>query len=113
MSIRKHKVEVEKLLHDYQLDILGLNETRLSKDTCDNEVSIEGYDIYRHDKDSSGGGVAFYVNDTLTYHKRDDITDPNLAIKGIEIVPKMLRATLCNVGIARLPRIQTLLPSKL
>ena len=87
MPLRKHKVEVEKLLHDYQLDILDLNETRLSKDTCDNEVSIEGYDIYRHDRDSSGGGVAFYVNDTLAYHKRDHITDPNLEIIGIEIVP--------------------------
>ena len=56
--------------------------------TYGNEVSIEGYDIYRHDRDSSGGGVAVYVKDTLTYHKRDDITDPNLEIIGIEIVPK-------------------------
>ena len=88
VSLRKHKIEVAKLLHDYQLDILGLNETRLSKDTCDNEVSIEGYDIHRHDRDSSGGGVAVYVKDTLAYHKRDDIKDPNLEIIGIEIDPK-------------------------
>ena len=88
MSLRKHKVEVEKLLHDHQLDILGLNETRLSKDTCDNEVSIEGYGIYWHDRDSSGGDVAVYVKDTLAYHKRDDIKDLNLEFTGIEIVPK-------------------------
>ena len=88
MSLRKHKVEVEELLHDYQLDILGLNETRLSKDTCDNKVSIEGYDIYKHDSDSSGTGVAVYLKDTLAYHKKDGIRDPNLEIIGIEIVPK-------------------------
>ena len=29
VSLRKHKIEVAKLLHDYRLDILGLNETRL------------------------------------------------------------------------------------
>ena len=60
----------------------------MSKNTCDNEVSIEGYDIYRHNRDSSGGGVAVYVKDTLAQHKRDDIKDPNLEIIAIEIVPK-------------------------
>ena len=60
----------------------------MSKNTFDNEVSIEGYDIYRHDRNSSGGGVAVYGKDTLAHHKRDGIKDPNLEIIGIEIVPK-------------------------
>ena len=95
MSLRKHKEEVAKLMLKEEvakineLDILGLNETRLSKDICDREVSIEGHDIYRHDRDTSRGGVAIYVNDALSHHKReDDIRDPNLEIIGIEITPK-------------------------
>ena len=78
-------VELAKLMHDHELDVLGLNETRLSKDIRDSEVSVEGYDIYRHDRDTSGGGVAIYVKDTLSHQKREDIRDPNLEIIGIEI----------------------------
>ena len=52
VSLRKHNVEIAKLLHDYQIDIRDLNEPSLSKDVCDNEVSIEGYNIYRQDRDS-------------------------------------------------------------
>ena len=54
----------------------------------DCQVSVEGYDIYRHDRDTSGGGVAVYIKDTLSHHKREDIRDPNLEIIGIEITPK-------------------------
>ena len=81
-------VELAKLMHDHELDVLGLNETRLSKDIRDSEVSVEGYDIYRHDRDTSGGGVAIYVKDTLSHQKREDIRDPNLEIIGIEITPR-------------------------
>ena len=41
-----------------------------------------------HDRDTSGGGVAIYVKDTLSHQKREDIRDPNLEIIGIEITPR-------------------------
>ena len=85
--LRKNKLELAKLVKDHQLDLIGLNETRLSKDICDNDVSIEGYDLYRPDRDTSGGGVAIYKRSTLSHHKRDDIKDPNLEIIGLEITP--------------------------
>ena len=94
MSLRKHKEEVAKLMHDHELDVLGLNETRLSKDIRGCEVSVEGYNIYRHDRDTSGGGVAIYVKDTLSHHKREDIRDPNLEIIGIEMTPKHAKSCI-------------------
>ena len=57
-------------MHDCQLDILGLSETRLSKDTHESEVSIERYNTYRHDRNGSGGGVAVCIQDTLSHLKR-------------------------------------------
>ena len=60
----------------------------MSKDICDNDVSIEGDDLYRQDRDTSGGGVAIYIRSTLSYHKRDDIKYPNIEIIGLEITPK-------------------------
>ena len=54
MSLRKHRIEVEQLMNEYQLDILGLNETRLHRDIRGQEVSIEGFEIHRYDRDTSG-----------------------------------------------------------
>ena len=48
-------------MHDHQLDILGINETRLNKQIDDRDVRVDSYDIYRHDRDASGGGVALYI----------------------------------------------------
>ena len=88
LSLRKNKLELAKLVKDHQLDLICLNETRLSKDIRGNYVSIEGYDLYRQDRDTFGGGVAIYIRSTLSHHKRDDIKDPNLEIIGLEITPK-------------------------
>ena len=88
LSLRKNKLELAKLVKDHQLDLICLNETRLSKDICDNDVSIEGYDLYRQDRGTFGGGVAIYIRSTLSHHKRDDIKEPNLEIIGLEITPK-------------------------
>ena len=73
-------------MHDHQLDILGLNETRLNQQIDDRDVRVD--DIYRHDRDASGGGVALCVNSSLPHHRRDDTTDPQLEILGVEITPK-------------------------
>ena len=71
---------MEQLINEYQLDILGLNETRLHTDIHDQEVSDEGFEIHRYDRDTSGCGVTIYVNNTLSHHRRDDTVDPNLEI---------------------------------
>ena len=40
------QVEAEQLMHEYQRDIFGLNETRLQRDINDHEVCIEGFQIH-------------------------------------------------------------------
>lgn len=37
----------------------------LDKTVRDSDVSIQGYNIYRNDRDSNGGGVAIYVKESL------------------------------------------------
>ena len=74
VPLRKHKIEEAKLMYEHQLDILGFNETRLSKDICDSDVSVEGFDIQGYDRDTLGGGVAIYVKDTIPQQKKEDMT---------------------------------------
>ena len=42
--------ELERTLHDYTIDILTLNETRLEISIFDDEVPVSGYEIYRNDR---------------------------------------------------------------
>ena len=39
MSLKKYELEIANLMHDHELDILGLSKTRLSKDISDSEVT--------------------------------------------------------------------------
>ena len=41
---------------DNEIDIIGLSETRLDATVKDQDVSINGYRIYRNDRNPNGGG---------------------------------------------------------
>ena len=66
MSLKRYRHELNVILYENDIDIIGLSETRLEKKTEDHELSIEGYKIFRNDRDSNGGGVAIYVKDSLS-----------------------------------------------
>ena len=56
-----HIGELRLLMTNQSLDVLALNETRLS-DTLDNNcVQIRGYDIIRRDRNRNVGGVCLYI----------------------------------------------------
>ena len=61
MSLKIYRNELNIILHENDIDIIGLSETRLENKTEDHERFIEGYKIFRNDRDSNGGGVAMYV----------------------------------------------------
>ena len=46
-------------LHD-----IALIETWLSPDITDNEIAIDGFKVFRKDRNGNRGGVAVYVKDT-------------------------------------------------
>ena len=60
-------------MEDRTIDILGLNETRLDNTIPDSQDDPEGYDMLRRDRNRNGGGVAFYVAQSLTYVNRQDL----------------------------------------
>ena len=71
---------------DRAIDILGLNETRLDNTIAESQIDIEGYDILRRDRNRNGGGVAFYVAQSLTYVNRQDLlSHEDLEILTVEI----------------------------
>ena len=87
MSLCKQHCEIEHVINEHKFHILGLYETRLSKDITDQEIELEGFDIHRKDRDVNGGGVAIYVQTSITHNRRYDIDDPLLEIVAVEITP--------------------------
>ena len=58
-SLRKHKHELEVILRENDIAIIGLSETRLNEQIEDSELHITGYYIFRNDRDENGGGGSF------------------------------------------------------
>ena len=89
-SLFKHKAEIEMLLRENTIDILALNETKISETVCDSLIIIEGYNHECYDKNRHEGEVLVYIKDTTTYDRiLDSDLEPNsLETVSIRIKPK-------------------------
>ena len=46
-------------------DVVCIIESKLCKNICDSEISIQGYKLFRKDRNRRGGGVLIYCKDSL------------------------------------------------
>ena len=69
-SLTKHIDELRIVPSNQRVDILAINETKLDVSICDNEVTVDGYNIIRRDRltnGRSGGGFCFYIRSKINY----------------------------------------------
>ena len=71
-SLRNKIINVTKLLAD-GIHILALSETHLDETISDNLLAIQGYKIFRRDRDVNGGGTAVYIQEHLPTKVRNDL----------------------------------------
>ena len=55
--------------------VIGLSETKLDNAVLSSELEIEGYDLVRSDRSRRGGGVACFVENSISYNRK-----PNFCI---------------------------------
>lgn len=72
-SLRNKIHDIAELLENYNLNILAISETHLDETINNSLLHINGYSLYRHDRNLYGGGVAFYVQDQLPVRIREDL----------------------------------------
>jgi len=60
------------------LDVLCINESRLSPLISSSMVHIEGYELHRFDRNRYGGGVCLYIKLGIIGKNRCDLTDGNI-----------------------------------
>ena len=66
VSAPLHEVEIADLAQELDLDILCLNETRLSR-----HWTITGYESIQHNRNNRGGGVAMLIRSSLSFREID------------------------------------------
>ena len=52
-------------MHNQELDVLGINETRLDSDVPIDLISVGSYTWIAKKRNRSGGGVGFYVRNVV------------------------------------------------
>ena len=71
-----------------KIDIISINETKLDDTIRDEQVAIEGFSLLRLDRNRHGGGVAFYIRETVNYEHRIHIRTSNTELLCIEVKQK-------------------------
>ena len=69
--------EIKILIHQNSFDILAISETWLSDKIPNELVNIPGFNVYRKDRPSHGGGVLIYIKETLPHTYCPDLTNFN------------------------------------
>ena len=77
-GLRSHHDEIKLLLNDQEIHILALNETKLDASIPKELTEISGYQQKRLERTCHGGGVAFYIRDSIKMTPRDDVPSDGL-----------------------------------
>jgi exonuclease III len=85
-SLPKYIDQLRAYLINKPVDIFTINETRLDESISDEEVNIEGYNLYRKDRCRSGGGVAIYTRDVLNAREMSQFVPKDIEAVCLEIV---------------------------
>lgn len=85
--------EVRIFLEKYNVDILAINETKLSPDKI---LKIKNYDIIRKDRDNFGRGVAFLVKNNIQVLQLHDKKLSHLELLQIKINSQLTVTTWYN-----------------
>ena len=86
VSLPKHLDELKLLFEGKPVDVISINETRLDNTVDDPEMSIPGYDLFRKDRSSNGGGVALYIRKIFNTINKTHIANVDLEAVCVEIL---------------------------
>ena len=92
----RNKIESVKEIFNNNIDILLLSETKLDESFPSNMFSMEGFRMFRKDRNQTGGGLIFYVNENIACRVIDlNITD--IEVIAIEVIFKNIRWILLGL----------------
>ena len=85
-NLLKHIDELRLCMTNQQLDIsLAINETKMDSDVPLDLISLEGYTWVSKNRNRSGGGVGFYIRNSVNFLIRPDLGLDDIEALTIEI----------------------------
>ena len=85
-SLRYKINDLERLLDEEEIDIIGITETWLDSTFGDGELHIAGYTLHRLDRSGRrGGGVCVYCKDHIPVKQLHDLERDGLELTWLEI----------------------------
>ena len=86
-SLRYKMGELQLFCDQHKPHVIAINESWLDDSFVDEEVSLQGYNLMRRDRNCVGGGVAVYVAEHLNYNRLKDPRDISPAPRGGGEIP--------------------------
>lgn len=80
-SLRNKVIDISEIIKEYNLQVLAISETHLDASINSLTLNIDGYIIYRQDRNLYGGGVACFVQSEIPVKVRSD-----LSVTGVEAI---------------------------
>ena len=97
-SIRNKLNEVENIILSNNFHILAMSETHLDSTFEDTSLMIEGFNIYRKDRNAYGGGICIYVQRHLPVKIRHDLMQTDIEVLWLQVHLKHLKPILKGCG---------------
>lgn len=93
-SLPKHIDELRICMNDKEIDVLAINETRMDDSVPTQSIAIQGYNWIPKNRNRSGGGIGFFVRDSINFRLRNDLNDPEIEILTIQITKQNVKPFL-------------------
>ncbi len=84
-SLPKHIDELGICMNDKEIDVLAINETRMDDSVPTQSIAIQGYSWISKNRNRSGGGVGFFIRDSINFRPRTDLNDLEIEMLTIQI----------------------------
>eukprot|EP00795_Rhopilema_esculentum_P017110 gene17110-8627_t len=90
--------DINMLLQNCNIDVLGISETHLNQRIEDKEIAIEGYELQRFDiEHKKGGGCVVYYREDLDVVPRPDLKNNEIEAIWVEVICKSQRLLIGTV----------------
>jgi hypothetical protein len=87
-SVRHKIIHIREALKRTPVDILGIAETKIDHSFPDSQFMIDGYRLFRHDRDDKGGGLMVYIRSDIPCRRITDYEANSVELLVLEVLPK-------------------------
>ena len=67
--------ELRCIARSSNVAVIGITETKLDYTVYDSEVTVDGYNIARNDRNRNGRKVTFYIRNNICFNRKACISD--------------------------------------